>query len=423
MERIVLLRLSHHVDHNSLADPHQSAYRAHHSCELTLLSLQDTVLRAADRGEVTAIVLLDLSCAFDTVDHDILVQRLFNIGVRGDALSWFRSYLASRKQCVLIDGAKSASKHLICGVPQGSVLGPVLFSIYIRPLADIIQQHSINYKFYADDVQLYLSFPPHLASQAISDLEQCIAAIHRWLCHNMLRLNSSKSELILLGTRPQLAKCPDFSVSVDGVKLMRKSVVRDLGVMIDDTLNYDNHSTSVARAAFGYLRVVARIRNHINRQHCEMLLHSLVLSRIDYCVSLLAGANISITTRLQRVIKASSRMALRIPRSRSLPVDGSPVFLSVQQRILRRIVTIVFHALHGRAPSFIVQLLEYQTPSSWHLRSRDQNLLLVPWVRTELGKRAFSVTAPTMWNALPLDVRSSNSLSGLLNYLDNHDAV
>ena len=200
--------LTLHIDQYSLADPHQSAYRVNHSCELTLLSIQDTVLRAADRGEVTAIVLLDLSCAFDTVDHEILLQRLSHIGVRDDALSWFRIYLSDREQSVLVDEAKSKPHPLICGVPQGSVLGPVLFSIYIWPLAHIIQQHSINYKFYADDIQLYLSFPSQNASLAISQLEHCIVDIHCWLSQNVLRLNSAKSEIILLGTRQQLSKCP-----------------------------------------------------------------------------------------------------------------------------------------------------------------------------------------------------------------------
>ncbi len=150
-----------HIDKHSLAARFQSGFKRHHSTETALLKVTNDILRDNDKGKVTALVLLDLSAAFDTVDHDILLSRLeADVGVSGVALSWFRSYLSGRSQSVSCAGRTSSCRAVTCGVPQGSVLGPLLFCIYMRPLELILQKHDISYHFYADDTQLHLSFDP-----------------------------------------------------------------------------------------------------------------------------------------------------------------------------------------------------------------------------------------------------------------------
>ena len=162
----------------------QSAHKSHHSTETALVKVQNDVLKAIDNNRSVILLLLDLSAAFDTVDHSILLSRLQNrFGIRNIALKWFHSYLHSRKQFVSVDGIESS---------KGSVLGPLLYSLYTSPLGDIARKHSIPFHLYADDTQLYLSFtsncPNHLSSTKIA-VELCVKDIADWMRRNKLKLN------------------------------------------------------------------------------------------------------------------------------------------------------------------------------------------------------------------------------------------
>ena len=171
--RCVLTRITPFIQGNHILAKYQSAYRPNHSIETALLRVQNDILKSMDGGKVVALVLLDLSAAFDTVDHCILINVLKDLGFDGNILKWFVSYLSDREQCVKINDKSSRPSKLIYGVPQGSVLGPVLFSLYTRPLSDIIQKHGLDHHFYADDTQIYIAFKPSQAEaqSAIRKLE------------------------------------------------------------------------------------------------------------------------------------------------------------------------------------------------------------------------------------------------------------
>ena len=161
LEKVVASRIQSHLSSNSLSSSFQSAYRIFHSTETTLLKIHNDLILAMDRGEVTSLILLDLSAAFGTVDHSILLTRLQNwFGLDGLSLNWFTSYLSSRSQAVSINDSISAFSTLSCGVPQGPVLGPLLFTLYTTPLGSVISKNSLKYHLYADDTQLYISFTP-----------------------------------------------------------------------------------------------------------------------------------------------------------------------------------------------------------------------------------------------------------------------
>ena len=178
-----------------------------HSTETTFLGIHNDLILAMDRGEVTSLILLDLSAAFDTVDHSILLHRLQHwFGLHGTSLDWFSFYLTSRSQAVSIQNSTSSFSNLSCGVPQGSVLGPLLFTFYTTPLGSVISKYSIKYHLYADDTQLYISFTPSNSTSSLEILSNTFSDILSWMNSSKLLLNPSKTEFLLIGTKQQRLK-------------------------------------------------------------------------------------------------------------------------------------------------------------------------------------------------------------------------
>ena len=197
LEKVVTKQLCDFLHNNSLFEDFQSGFRVHHSTETALVKVNNDLLIASDNGLVSVLVLLDLSAAFDTIDHNILLQRLeHQIGIKGTALSWFRSYLSDRSQFVHVNDESSINTTVSHGVPQGSVLGPILFTLYMLPLGNIIRNHSINFHCYADDTQLYLTIKPDESNQ-LSKLQTCLKDIKSWMSCNVLMLNSEKTEILV----------------------------------------------------------------------------------------------------------------------------------------------------------------------------------------------------------------------------------
>ena len=181
IERFVALRLHDHMKINNLYEEFQSSYRKFHSTETALTSVHDDILRHIDEKQCVILLLLDLSAAFETIDHNILLSRLHShLGVCDVAVQWFRSNLSERKQSVLINGVNSKSMPLTCGVPQGSVLGPILFTIYMLPLGKIISRHGLQYRMYADDCQLYTTFSCTNGADCVANMEALICDIRGW---------------------------------------------------------------------------------------------------------------------------------------------------------------------------------------------------------------------------------------------------
>ena len=176
LEKTVANQLCDYLHRNSLLEDFQSGFRKHHSTETALLKVTNDLLMASDSGHVSILVLLDLSAAFDTIDHKILLQRLEHIGIKGTALEWFKSYLSDRFQFVNVNNKSSIHTKVRHGVPQGSVLGPILFTLYMLPLGNIIRKHHINFHCYADDTQLYLSIKPDETNQ-VDKLQDCLKDI------------------------------------------------------------------------------------------------------------------------------------------------------------------------------------------------------------------------------------------------------
>jgi len=192
----------------------QSAYRKFHSTETALLRIHNDLLLASNQQKVSALVLFDLSSAFDTIDHNILLARLQStFGFSGSALAVLTSYLSNRSQFVSILNHHSHSLPLSTGVPQGSVLGPLLFSLYTSPITNIFTNSPVSFHLYADDTQLYISFSSSDSSTNLSILSSTLDSVYSWLTLNRLSVNPSKTEYLLIGTKPQRDKIIDRSFS------------------------------------------------------------------------------------------------------------------------------------------------------------------------------------------------------------------
>ena len=262
-EKVVAARLIAHLQRNNLQEPLQSAYRQYCSIETALLKVQNDILHILDKRNGVALLLLDLSAAFDTIDHGILLHTLqHEVGITGECLRWIKCYLRDRSQAVRISGKQSEDTPLTCGVPQGSVLEPLLFSIYTIPLARIIRSHGLSYHLYADDTQLYIELCRDNNSSRTADIgrvERCVADIREWMRYNMLMLNDDKTELILFHPKSTNSVQLPQGVTVGNSSISPSKTARNLGVIFDSTMSLSKHITGMSRSACYQLRAISRI--------------------------------------------------------------------------------------------------------------------------------------------------------------------
>jgi len=224
-------------------------------------------------GDLSVLALLDLSAAFDTVDHDILLTRLMvSFGISGAALNWFQSYLTSRAECVRRGSVQSTHKTVRFGVPQGSVLGPLLFILYTAGLIDFIEGYGLNPHLYADDTQIQGSCLPGSASQLQSTLSVCLDEVADWMRSNHLQLNTAKTEILWCSTTRRQNHLPSVAVRVGENHVLPSTTVRDLGVLIDSDVAMRSHVSRTVSGCFAASNAQCPILCSI-RWSCRWLCH------------------------------------------------------------------------------------------------------------------------------------------------------
>ena len=316
VEKAALQQLLVHCEKNAPLPKFQSGFRKYHSTETALLKVQNDILMSMDNKEVTLLVLLDLSAAFDTIEHSILLNILQqDFGVAGTALNWFDSFLSGRKQRILVDDKTSEDFNLNCGVPQGSCMGPVLFTLYVSRLFKIISQHLPSVHGYADDTQIYLSFRPcsiHSEINAVSVIEKCIADVRSWFIGNRLMINDAKTDFLIIGTRQQLEKTSIESIIIGDTVIKPLESVRNLGSWFDAHMRMNVHIGKICSKAFRGLYNIRQIRKFLTVQSTKTLIHAFVSSHLDYCNALLFGLPKYQLDRLQKVQNAAARVTLQL---------------------------------------------------------------------------------------------------------------
>ena len=415
LDKVVDSRLERHLTENSLHAVHQSAYRKFHSTETALLKVQNDILQSLDKNCVTALVLLDLSAAFDTIDHQTLLNRLEKqYGISNNPLAWVSSYLSERFQTVSVNGEQSQPVLMKYSVPQGSVLGPKYFTMYTKPVGAICRSHGLLHHFYADDSQVYISFKPIdtvSQTEALHRIENCLTDIIIWMNTNMLKLNTDKTEVMLFTSKANAKYVENVSVKIGKSLIQSTDHVRNLGAIFSPSMEMEHQINSVCRSAYFHLRNIGHIRKYLTVDATKSLVNALVTSRLDYCNALLIGVPNTVLSKLQRVQNTAARIITRTPRWNHItPVLKDLHWLPVCYRIQFKILTHTYTALNGQSPSYLKDMLEVYRPVR-DLRSQNSNTLVVPRIRTnQFGNRSFQHAAPNLWNSLPSKIRTAAKL-------------
>ena len=416
IEKLVVAQLQHHMHVNGLNEKMQSAYKSDHSTETALLHLKNDMLMAIDGRKAVILVLLDLSAAFDTVDHEIMCHRLERLlGLRGKPLAWFRSYLTARSQCVSVEEALSEIVCLLFGVPQGSVLGPILFTIYTLPLSKIADRHGIQIHMYVDDTQLYVSYDVtdmEQRQEVSVRLEKCISDIQSWMVTNKLQLNGSKTELVVLASSYFSKHSRDFHLKIDSDLISPSDSAKNLGVLLDQHLNMETHVANICKASYFHIRNIRSLKPILTHDALISVVHAFITSRLDYCDSFLLGLSQRLLQKLQRIQNIAAVLVTGCQKFDHItPILKELHWLPVKERIQFKTLMITYKALNGQAPEYLVELI-LEKVNTRTLRSSSELILTVPKYKLKTyGSNAFCVAAPTMWNNLPSHIRNSSSLT------------
>ena len=423
IERLVHSRITSHVSSSPNFNPFQSAYRKHHSTGTTLLRINDSLRNICATGHVAVLVSLDLSAAFDTLDHNILIDilnRHFNISDL--ALSWFRSYLSQRSQFVKMDNFSSSLTSFNSGVPQGSVLGPILFSLYTSPTCSIIVQHDLLFHQFADDITLFTGVSHPDSSPTLLKLSSCLSALNFWFFQSQLNINPTKSEMMFVGSSRLLEKYNLSSVvTFDGTTLPISSKLIILGVTLDSNLNFAYFISQIIQSSNFHIYAIKQVRKFLPLSTANALFISLVLSRLDYCNSLLCGQPNYLLRKLQALQNHAAKSVLQANyfNSSSDCLDRLH-WLPVSQRCKFKLLWLIACTLKLEQPAYLFDFLSIRHTSQ-PLKSLHSGLQLHQPVSSGLFTSCtFSHQAPRLWNSLPSNLRSSPSLMNFRKLLKTH---
>ena len=406
-EKGVILQLNDHLTTNNLHSGHQSAYKPNFSTETALCILVNDLLWAFEKSDVTILVALDLSAAFDTVDHNILSAVLHNnYGITDSALEWLQSYLHNRQLKVKIKESTSASHTFNYSVPQGSCLGPVLFNMYVSTIVECIPE-DLSIGGYADDHFIRASFDPantEETAKCITAIENTLLKVSDWMAANRLKLNPKKTDVIIFGSQPMLNKHAVTSINVDGDRIDVGSCIKYLGASLDASLTFKEFISQKCRAAIINIRNIAHIRKFIDVKFAKQLASSLVLSHLDYSNSVLCGLPASSIDPLQRAQNWAARVVLgRTKRDSATAALKELHWLPIIERIDYKIACLVFKCVHDQAPSSLSNTLSNKSYSRATRAATNSNRELnVPNTKKKtFASRSFSVYGPELWNSLP----------------------
>ena len=416
-EKFIHIQLTNYIEKNDLYPKFQSSYRKDHSCETALIRLVDDVQMHLSERKNVALILLDSSAAFDTVDQHILLQKLErNFGIKGNALNLIKSYFKNRTFSTKINKTQSKPRRLLHGVPQGSLLGPLLYVLYTYEIENIVLQHGLSILCYADDCQIYVPFDDSRKTETEKLIAECLNHLQSWMKTNFLKLNPEKTVVKIFKHKTSLVT--DFTVN--NTDLTTTGPIRVLGANISNAWKFNEFIAKKTQASNFHLRNLYDIRDSLDTSTRILLVTNLILSTIDYCNILLLGATDKDLKPLRLIINKSLRFIynLRI-REHITPFYKKSHFLPIKQRISFKASLTAFKIFNNKAPSYLCNDFKKYIPTyNMTLREGSGRDRYTYDIDSSLVRsRRLVILIMKEWNSLPLEIRRITSVSLFKNKL------
>lgn len=379
------------------------------------MQVSDDLITASDSGLSSVLILLDFSRAFDCLDPKLLIAKLRYYGFSEDACKWFETYLIGREQYVEVEdrsGIKKVSsvKNIPRGTPQGSILSPILFSIFKAHMPDHIK--ICKYHLYADDTQIYHSFKAENTMHALTMVNEDLNQIYEWATRNSLILNPAKSKMLIIGTKTQVSKvlCQNPNLTINGIDVPIEPDARNLGLIMDGELRFVKHINDKIKNAFYKLKILYNIRKYISESIRILLCDTLVLSPFNYCSSVY-GPRLWAKTEgaIQRVQNACARFCFSIPRREHVtPYLINKGILNMKSRRELHLACLTQKVIWNKKPEYLFEKLIFNKDTH-HLNTRSKlhNKLAVPKHNTAGFQGCFRYRTSKIWNDLPPPLRKN----------------
>jgi hypothetical protein len=361
---------------------------------------------------------LDLTAAFDAILHSLLLQVLMSIGICGIALRWFESYFNNRKIKVNVNNTFSEIWDLLIGIPQGGVLSPTLYSIYIADICKLLDKYAIQYHLYADDIIIYFT----TNGLSIEDIQQKINDlmndIQVYMTLKHLKLNSDKTEIMHLSHKPRLnLKLNRININDDCINL--KMAIKSIGYIFDREMNMKEQITTTIKKCNYALHCIAKIRQYLDTHSTKIIINALVISKIEHNIELLYNIKQNYIEKLDKILRKCIRLIFKLKKRDSVSsFMNSLEWLPIVERIKLKNIKIIHQSVCNKSPEYIADL--FQINKTQNIKTRQNNGVTLKVVKpiSEFHRRAISVYGPTLYNNLPIKIRkSSNFNNNLKKYI------